>query len=471
MATHFICQPTEPLAHRYPLNPGPGKGHGAVSHYELLNAASKPHTDFPPPGWDISQSSEESLPLCQVPIPTWRITSDLIGPDPQLCITPEKPVTKGRPKKPVPQSKPDYPVGCDPELCVTPEKSIANKKVQERNKAGASNGQHVRFDVSVSDNSVVSQDGDLISKTRKSYRPFDYSDNLEESEPKKELFAKPLKYALQNTDNKPVYVPLATESINNPSETSKSVTEDTSVKPVLPVIPSAINSKEERVISVLKSDNIKKKGKSKAKPETEPNAPIKHIKDRTNKRKVRVTRETQEKPALSDYTYPFSDPATDTVQEYEHVFMRPEYNSTLRMRKEIESLKESSVDVVKALDKKLQISETVSSDIREKASSKVNVSSPHFRGLVSLSVPAEDIDKVHTFRAKPVKPRVQSKTCEPDLMEFFSPEFQRESPELSTPGLSTPSEPLVKASPMTAFDLYRHNRVWDSNSYLRSRNK
>lgn len=56
-------------------------------------------------------------------------------------------------------------------------------------------------------------------------------------------------------------------------------------------------------------------------------------------------------------------------------------------------------------------------------------------------------------------------------MEFFSTEFQRETPELSTPGLSTPSEPLVTASPMSAFDLYRHNRVWESNSYLRSRQK
>lgn len=211
--------------------------------------------------------------------------------------------------------------------------------------------------------------------------------------------------------------------------------------------------------------------KSKVPLETADEDPTKLIKDLANKRKVRVTRETMEKPALSEYTYPFSGPATDSVQEYEHVFMRPEYNSTLRMRKEIESIKESHVDVVKALDKKLQISETVSSDIREKASTKVNVSSPRFTGLVSLSVPVEDIDKPQTFRAKPVKARSQSKTREPDLMEFFSTEFQRETPELSTPGLSTPSEPLITASPMSAFDLYRHNRVWESNSYLRSRQK
>lgn len=48
--------------------------------------------------------------------------------------------------------------------------------------------------------------------------------------------------------------------------------------------------------------------------------------------------------------------------------MRFEYNSTLRMRKEIESIKESYVDVVKVLDKKLQILDTVFLDIREKVS-------------------------------------------------------------------------------------------------------
>lgn len=460
MATHFICQPTEPLAHRYPLNPGPGKGHGAVSHYELLNAASKPHAEFPPPGWDTSQSSEESLPLCRAPVPTWRITSDLIGPDPQLCITPDKSQGRIRPKKPVPTSRPDYPVGCDPDLCVTPEKSIAQKKIQDRNY----DRQNVRFDVSESDNSILSQG--IASRPSKSYKPCDYSDNLEDSEPRKELNAKPMKFTLQNANNKPVFVPLADHHKLHAQEITEA--EDTGIKPVLPIVSTSSN-KEERVITVLKTDNLKKK--SRVPPETADEDPTKHIKDLANKRKVRVTRETKENPALSDYTYPFSGPAADSVQEYEHVFMRPEYNSTLRMRKEIESIKESHVDVVKALDKKLQISDTVSSDIREKASTKVNVSSPRFTGLVSLSVPVEDIDKPQTFRAKPVKARSQSKTREPDLMEFFSTEFQRETPELSTPGLSTPSEPLVTASPMSAFDLYRHNRVWESNSYLRSRQK
>lgn len=95
---------------------------------------------------------------------------------------------------------------------------------------------------------------------------------------------------------------------------------------------------------------------------------IKYIKDIVNKRKVRVIREIKENLVLLDYTYLFFGLVVDSVQEYEYVFMRFEYNSTLRMRKEIESIKESYVDVVKVLDKKLQILDTVFLDIREKVS-------------------------------------------------------------------------------------------------------
>lgn len=95
---------------------------------------------------------------------------------------------------------------------------------------------------------------------------------------------------------------------------------------------------------------------------------IKYIKDLVNKRKVRVIREIKENLVLLDYTYLFFGLVVDSVQEYEYVFMRFEYNSTLRMRKEIESIKESYVDVVKVLDKKLQILDMVFLDIREKVS-------------------------------------------------------------------------------------------------------
>jgi hypothetical protein len=364
MATHFICQPTEPLAHRYPLKPGPGKGHGAVSQYELLKSATKPHTEFPPPGWNTSQSSEESLPLCQVPIPTWRITSDLIGPDPQLCITPEKPNSKDRPRKLIPESKPDNTEGCDPNICVSLPKSIAEMKIQGGEETDSFNGKKVKFDVIESENSAVSQEWCLMSRTNKSYKPCDYADSFAESEPRKVHSAKPMHYNLKSTNIKSVHVPLADHKLDHSSVTTKCLTAEAD----LPIVPLTKMNKMERIVSVLKIDNQKKHAKSIAKTENGIDDPSKHISDPTNKRKVCVTRETREKPVLSDYTYPFSEPTADSTQEYEHVFMRPEYNSTLRMRKEIESIKESSVDIVKALDKKLQVSEAITSDIREKVS-------------------------------------------------------------------------------------------------------
>lgn len=60
---------------------------------------------------------------------------------------------------------------------------------------------------------------------------------------------------------------------------------------------------------------------------------------------------------------------------------------------------------------------------------------------------------------------------EPDLMEFFTTELQKEQGEFSLPGLSTPSESLSTASHFRAFDLYRHNRVWDNNSYFSVKKK
>ena len=56
-------------------------------------------------------------------------------------------------------------------------------------------------------------------------------------------------------------------------------------------------------------------------------------------------------------------------------------------------------------------------------------------------------------------------------MEFFTSDLQKEHAELSLPGLATPSESLSTASHIRAFDLYRHNRVWDNNSYFSLKKK
>lgn len=50
----------------------------------------------------------------------------------------------------------------------------------------------------------------------------------------------------------------------------------------------------------------------------------------------------------------------------EHMFARPEYNSTLRMKLAAEKLKESSIDLETALQRKLQMSESTKTEINEK---------------------------------------------------------------------------------------------------------
>jgi len=54
---------------------------------------------------------------------------------------------------------------------------------------------------------------------------------------------------------------------------------------------------------------------------------------------------------------------------------------------------------------------------------------------------------------------------EPDVMEFFSGDIQKESVSFTLPGLSAPCEQLSTASNWRAFDLYKHNRMWNSWVY------
>ena len=52
----------------------------------------------------------------------------------------------------------------------------------------------------------------------------------------------------------------------------------------------------------------------------------------------------------------------------------------------------------------------------------------------------------------------------PDLMEFLPPGLQKESPDFSLPGIKPLKSGLRSAPHEIAFDLYRHNRVWQGIS-------
>ncbi|XP_060071414.1 uncharacterized protein LOC132551305 [Ylistrum balloti] len=498
MATHFACQPTEPLAHKYPLVQKVEKSHGAVSSYEVLNLGDKAHTRFPPPGWDTSQSSEESIPLCQAPAP-WKGKKKLIGPDPSLCISPDKGSTyqkqSHKPMYPIPkQHEQEHLIGPDPDLCITPEKQLggaqkSNLKHDNEDLLKAKNQHRVRFEL---ENSLSDSDkenlNDSLGKTSgpgKTYRPSAYSESGNIDGGISESSSKPKQYTIRQDDLQTVYVPLGTNTDKVPP-TNKSAETKYSVLPT--VLPKEDNSSGKDIVIKTKksgkksskkvlSENSKQTAPSSGKNFKQTVKPEVEYSTAVPKRKVRVTRESKDDLLSNDYKFPFSEEG-ETALEYEHVFTRPEYNSTLRMRTELEHIKGSEVDVQKALERKLQTSNKKQTEIREKAASRVNQVDEEFGGLVSLHIPVDNlcsqIEKEKTERVKPsqvYKPQVFKDRKEPDLMELFTPDLQKQYPELSVPGLAVPTESLSTASQHSAFDLYRHNRVWEGTSNFRGGNK
>lgn len=513
MSTHFVCQATEPLPHKFPTSRKAEKGHGAVSQYEVLNISNKRHTQFPPPGWDTSQSSEDSLPFCQSQVPAWKVQVPtlLTGPDPDLCLTPEKGLSNrnisdisllSQPPAPT-QEKQHHLIGPDPQLAVTPEKQFINNQEYKSNlkqdcdiNFKSKKSHRVRFNVEDKksrQSDVISQsdgkyDAGQYSLSSKTYKPFSYCNqedfSTEENDDdfkfpdNKQIYS----FNTQNDDvgvKKPFAFSMKDDGKDSGIELCDRTTFNEDQGQYVPILPEVIpDSTPELDISPDLSTVKVKSGKTSntiVKTDLSSATNPKSKSGKNSKRKVRITRESKKGQLDKDYEFPFDEPG-ESVLEYEHVFARPEYNSTLRLRSEIESIKKCSVDMSKALEKKLQISDT-KTNINEKAAAHVNTDT-QFTGLVSLEVPLEDLcataeketeEKWRYLKPSHTKYKVsRSKDAkEPDLLEFFTPDCQRETLELSVPSPATPFESLATANHMSAFDLYRHNRVWDGSSNFR----
>lgn len=394
MSTHFVCQATEPLPHKFPTSRKAEKGHGAVSQYEVLNISNKKHTQFPPPGWDTSQSSEDSLPLCQPPAPAWKVhvPTKLTGPDPDLCLTPEKGLSNrhasdisllSQPPEPT-QEKPHHLIGPDPQLAVTPEKHFINNQDYKSNLKQDSDinfkskkSHRVRFNVE--DNKSRQSEGKYGagSVSNKTYKALSYCDQ-------EELSAEDDDEDFKFPDNKQIYVfntqnedgdvkkqfgfSMKDDGKDSGIELCDRATYDEDQEQYVPVLPEVIpDSMPELDISPdLSTVKVKsgKKSNTIVKTASSSASNPKSTSGKNSKRKVRITRESKKGHLDKDYEFPFEEPG-ESVLEYEHVFARPEYNSTLRLRSEIEGIKKSSVDMSKALEKKLQISDT-KTNINEK---------------------------------------------------------------------------------------------------------
>ena len=140
-------------------------------------------------------------------------------------------------------------------------------------------------------------------------------------------------------------------------------------------------------------------------------------------------------------------------------------NSTKRVNKKLLALEEEQFNPAEAIAKKLEQSEITRSNLCEKVVQAVNVKKGDniYSDLVSLNVDAEDAFAEHAHvrarsSAKTYKPPLQ----EPDIMAFFSEEFETQSAHFGY-DLFYVEEPLPEpsAAPIShVFDLYKHVKSW-----------
>ena len=326
MATHFICQSTEPLPHVY----GTGisnQTHGAVSQYEVYNSANKPHTRFPPPGWDFSQTSEEdSLPLIHpAPQPESRNTSCSFDPD--LCITPQK-------SKAVHMHIEEYPTksGFQPDLdlTLTPQKSYNNAADLNVNSNATGNGakkQKVRFDLDDTESDLTVNKSNT-SKIDKPYQPELYDDDDDDffqTEDDKTDRARTVKYTVKKVNDTPVYIPI------NETEAESEVRHMKKKQP---------NLKSSNVVTTVKKSVSKSVKVVRETVETKGQTSIKSVTGKTNseskdpiaackvpesshvRRKAKVLRDNQHHLAETEYSFPFNQNEREYTGGDEHMFTR-----------------------------------------------------------------------------------------------------------------------------------------------------
>ncbi|XP_013384039.1 uncharacterized protein LOC106154275 [Lingula anatina] len=152
----------------------------------------------------------------------------------------------------------------------------------------------------------------------------------------------------------------------------------------------------------------------------------------------------------------------------ENIYARPEFHSTLKVASELKTVKASTIDVAAAVENRLQTSQRVKTKVTEKAVGQVNKQkdSVQFTKLMGLDVPVDELAAVveveRSAKVKPAaKPKARTKFREPDIMDFFTPDLQRESVSFSTRSVPLSKPKLRTADPGHAFDLFLHISSWE----------
>ena len=409
---HAACTSSrEPIPHSIHSAVSIPGDHGAVSEYETLNLPYKPHSEFHPE----ETMDNEVVPLCRAPSP-WKISSTIgILSDPMLCVTPDKPRDSGsvstRPSF-NPQGKtvrPSSPViyKPDPSLALTPEPSsktvsktaterdtsstavlksnIRGNKNHEDDRDNIKLTQKVRFDIDSSPESDLEKfypETSVSKSPNKIYQPLLYSDSKEATD-NQNMFdfgeeSRTIKYRVcSNTNHIDKKKSAKLHNVKDISDQGKITGVDSHDIDFTNIPSSEYSDFDENVkpktISYRTSADS---GSTKEKIPTDTYQSDDKIPVvRKPKRKVVVTREFEERPEIEDYQFPFSDDddiAADIDSDCEHVFARPEYNSTLKLVTELKVMKESHPDVITVLHKKLTESEEKRTLINEKVKRNYN---------------------------------------------------------------------------------------------------
>lgn len=450
--------------------------------------------DLDPPNY-FKDDTLNPHDICRIPQPVAWSPSMKFQPNPSLFVTPDKTSVKI-------DDKTD-------EKSNQPTDVLDNVKVKEKYSVrfdlpSASSGEETFDECSTSSGSPITLKGSEMSPVsspiwkpfspQKSYDPNIYSDDsaLDES------ILKTFPSSADNITHKDLQnkESLKTNFVqNNYSSVARKVTElrqasslenlnskpflsnnefnkKTSYSDVLPSNSStSLHSSEPSFDSLVKSKNIQQNRKKHniVKEKSAPNSrnSSTHPSDPPTP-ELHVIRESKNNIVSTEYSFPFDAGAVGGGDsEHEHIFARPEYNSTIKIRCELNSLCQQEVDVQKVLEETLSKSEVKRSELNEKAALYTNRTSMQFRNLVDLDASVETLcQRVVRMRTNKAKKATRPKDTKaatgkpPDLMEFFTPDLQTQYPDLNLPGIQ-PVTSLLKISPHDiAFDLYRHNRVW-----------
>jgi hypothetical protein len=142
---------------------------------------------------------------------------------------------------------------------------------------------------------------------------------------------------------------------------------------------------------------------------------------------------------------------------------RPAINSSARISTKLHGLQKTKFNPALAIAEQLENSETTRTNFAEKVALAVNIKRDKnkYTDLISLDVVPKDIIGSHAqHRALCTGKTTRVPENEPQVMDFYSEDFEEESAKFDFPGLDK-KDGLHTVNYDHAYDLYSHMRCWE----------